>query len=39
MTHKTDQHYWDKYEKKGTRTIKMSSGFLQKPGMMGIIST
>jgi hypothetical protein len=39
MTQNTAQHYWGKYMKKRTRTIRMSSEFLQKLGMMGRIST
>jgi len=35
MTQKTAQHYWGRFKKKGTRTTRMSSGFLQKTWMMG----
>jgi hypothetical protein len=35
MTQKISQHSWEKSRKKGTRTTKMSNGFLQKLWMMG----
>jgi hypothetical protein len=35
MTQKIVQNSWERSKKKGTKTTRMSSGFLQKPGMIG----